>query len=41
VHFRDYIKAIDSITLQECENWLADHFTEDHRALSVIMPVSK
>ena len=41
VHFHDYIKTIDSITLQDCENWLREHYTEDHRALSIIMPVSK
>lgn len=39
--FEDYIHTMESITLADCEQWLAEHFTEDHRALSVIMPVSK
>lgn len=41
VAFQDYIKTLDSITIEDCEHWLHEHFTEDHRALSVIMPVSK
>ncbi len=41
VCFQDYIKAIDLITIQDCEYWLRNHFTEEHCALSVIMPVSK
>lgn len=41
VCFQDYIKTINLITIEDCERWLQNHFSEEHCALSVILPVLK
>ncbi len=38
VDFSEYMDIYRSVTLQDCEQWLATHFTEDHCALSIILP---
>lgn len=38
VDFAEHMNIYQSVTLQDCEQWLITHFTEDHCALSIILP---
>ncbi len=38
VDFAEYMEIYDSVTLEDCERWLNTHFTEEHCALSIVLP---